>query len=52
MSQWHQWNLLSWTKARLWKLVNAIGDQEVGDQEDIRIGLFPESGSDCCTVVN
>ena len=47
MSQWHQWNLLSWTKAQLWKLVNAIGDQE-----DIRIGLFPESGSDCCTVVN
>ena len=31
--------MLSWTEARLWKLVNAIGDNE-----DIKAGLFPESG--------
>ena len=32
--------LLSWTEVRLWKLINAIGDHD-----NIRTGLFLESGS-------
>jgi hypothetical protein len=32
--------MFSWTEPHLWKLVNAIGDHQ-----DIKTGLFPESGS-------